>query len=204
MIGFWSSVPLAVIVASGATMAANLVYRLAGVAPPRQTSPHPLESVARDGLSVVPDPATPLVELQALAAKAAAETPGWRTITINLPESIHDPVLVAVDRGTGRQPSKSEDLLFDRATGELVERAGYPTFSRGPSFPFFEYTCHGPLAGVNRFRPREAAGRTFSDRRRGARVPRPPGSVPRFRGRTTAGRGPAPPRPAIGAAVRGT
>ena len=39
--------------------------------------------------------------------------------------------MVAVDRGTGRQPAKSEDLLFDRATGELVERAGYPTFSRG-------------------------------------------------------------------------
>ncbi|MYD86576.1 MAG: PepSY domain-containing protein, partial [Acidobacteria bacterium] len=40
-------------------------------------------------------------------------------------------VVVAVDRGTGRQPSRSEDLLFDRATGELVARAGYPTFSRG-------------------------------------------------------------------------
>ena len=40
-------------------------------------------------------------------------------------------MVVAVDRGTGRQPSMSEDLLFDRATGELVARGGYPTFSRG-------------------------------------------------------------------------
>ena len=39
--------------------------------------------------------------------------------------------MVAVDRGTGRQPSQREDLLFDRTTGELVGRAGYPTFSRG-------------------------------------------------------------------------
>ena len=44
---------------------------------------------------------------------------------------MHEPVVIAVDRGTGRQPSQREDLLFDRATGELVGRAGYPTFSRG-------------------------------------------------------------------------
>ena len=135
VIGFWSAVPLAVIVASGATIsyqwAADLVHRLAGDTPPFQTSPRPLESVAQNDLSITPDPAAPLIELQALATKAGAEAPGWRTITIGLPESIHDPVVVAVDRGTGRQPSKTEDLLFDRATGELVGRAGYPTFSRG-------------------------------------------------------------------------
>ncbi len=135
VIGFWAAVPLAIIVASGVTIsyqwAADLVHRLAGDRPPFQQSPRPWESDAGGGLSVAPDPATPLVELQALAAKAVAETPGWRTITVDLPESIHDPVVIAVDRGTGRQPSQSEDLLFDRGTGELVARAGYPTFSRG-------------------------------------------------------------------------
>ena len=135
VIGFWSAVPLAVIAASGATIsyqwAANLVHRLAGDAPPYQQSPRPWESDARDQPSVPPDPATPLVELQALVTRAGTETPEWRTITVDIPESIHEPLVVAVDRGTGRQPSQSEDLLFDRATGELVGRAGYPTFSRG-------------------------------------------------------------------------
>ena len=135
VIGFWSAVPLAVIVASGATIsyqwAADLVHRLAGDTPPFQTSPRSLASVTGHDLSVTPDPAPPPVDLQALVASAFAETPGWRTVTIGLPESIHDPVVVAVDRGTGRQPSKTEDLLFDRATGELVGRAGYPTFNRG-------------------------------------------------------------------------
>ena len=142
VIGFWSAVPLAVIVFSGVTIsyqwAADLVHRLAGDTPPFQQSPRPWQSVARGdpsasagAPSVAAHPAAPLVGLQALAAKAVAETPEWRILTIDLPESIHDPVIVAVDRGTGRQPSKSEDLLFDRATGELVERAGYPTFSRG-------------------------------------------------------------------------
>ena len=135
VIGFWSAVPLAVIVFSGATIsyqwAADLVHRLAGDTPPFQASPRSFEPVAQNDLSVTADPEAPSVELQALVASAVAETPGWRTITIGLPESIRDPVVVAVDRGTGRQPSKSEDLRFDRATGELVARGGYPTFSRG-------------------------------------------------------------------------
>ena len=153
VIGFWAAVPLAIIVASGATIsyrwAGNLVYRLAGEAPPSQTSPQPLESVARGDPSVIPDPATPLVELQVLATKAVAEAPGWRMITIRLPESIREPVVVAVDRGTGRQPSKSEDLLFDRATGDLVGRAGYPTFSRGQKIRRWLRFAHtGEVYGV--------------------------------------------------------
>ena len=135
VIGFWSAVPLAVIVFSGATIsyqwAADLVHRLAGDTPPFQASPRSFEPVAQNDLSVTADPEAPSVELQALVASAVAETPGWRTITIGLPESIRDPVVIAIDRGTGRQPSKSEDLRFDRATGELVARGGYPTFSRG-------------------------------------------------------------------------
>ena len=107
------------------------VARVAGDARPFQQSPQSSASVARDASSVTPDPSAAPVELHALAAKAVAETPGWQAITISLPESTRDPVVVAVDRGTGRQPSMSEDLLFDRATGELVGRGGYPTFSRG-------------------------------------------------------------------------
>ena len=138
VIGFWSAVPLAVVVASGATIsyqwAADIVHRLAGDTPPFQASPRP---PALDVPPSPPDPSSPPdpdaqpVALQALAARAAAETPGWRTITLDLPESMREPVVVAVDRGAGRQPSKAEDLLFDRTTGELVARAGYPTFSPG-------------------------------------------------------------------------
>ena len=135
VIGFWAAVPLAIIVASGATIsylwAGNLVYRLAGEAPPSQSSPQSLESLARGDSAHTPDPATPLIAIEALAAKSVAETPEWRTISISLPELLHEPVTITVDRGTGRQPSKSEALVFDRVTGELVGRGGYPTFSRG-------------------------------------------------------------------------
>ena len=153
VIGFWAAVPLVIIVASGATIsylwAGNLVYRLAGEAPPSQSSPQPLESIARSDLSLAPDPATPLIAMEALAAKSVAETPGWQTITISLPESMHETVTITVDRGTGRQPSKSEALLFDRATGKLVGRGGYPTFSRGQKIRRWLRFAHtGEVYGV--------------------------------------------------------
>ena len=153
VIGFWAAVPLAIIVASGATIsylwAGNLVYRLAGEAPPSQSSPQPLESIARGDLSLTPDPATPLIAIEALAAKSVAETPEWRTISISLPELLHEPVAITVDRGTGRQPSKSEALLFDRATGELVGRGGYPTFGRGQKIRRWLRFAHtGEVYGV--------------------------------------------------------
>ena len=134
VVGFWSAVPLVVIAASGATIsyrwAADLVHLLAGEAPPRASSP-PSEPAASGGSSFAPEPTASRVDWQALVAQAAVAVPAWRTITIRLPESSRDPVAVTVDRGTGRRPSQSEDLLFDRATGELVGRGGWPTFSRG-------------------------------------------------------------------------
>ena len=153
VIGFWSAVPLAVIVFSGATIsyqwAADLVHRLAGDVPPFQQSPWSSASVAGDAPSATPDPSAPPIELQALAAKAVAGTPGWRTIAIALPESARDPVVVAVDRGNGRQPSESEDLLFDRASGELVGRGGYPTFSPGFKVRrWLRYAHTGEVYGV--------------------------------------------------------
>ena len=153
VIGFWSAVPLAVIVWSGATIsyqwAADLVHLAAGDARPFQQSPRSSASVTRDAPFVMPDPPAPPVELQALVAKAVAGTPGWRTITVSLPASTRDPVVVAVDRGNGRQPSRREDLLFDRATGELVGRGGYPAFSPGFKVRrWLRYAHTGEVYGV--------------------------------------------------------
>lgn len=153
VIGFWSAVPLAVIIASGATIsyqwAGDLVYRLAGEAPPGRASARAVEPAGRDDSPVAPEAAAPPLEFQAIAAATAADTPEWRSLTIRVPESIHDRVVVTVDRGTGRQPAKTEDLLFDRATGKLVERAGYPTFSRGQKIRRWLRFAHtGEVYGV--------------------------------------------------------
>lgn len=153
VIGFWSAVPLAIIIASGATIsyrwAGDLVYRLAGETPPGQASRQEPQEATDEGLPGTASSGGQFVKLQALAATAATQTPDWQKISIKFPKAIQDPVVVTVDRGTGRQPSKSEDLLFDRSTGELVGRAGYPTFSRGQKIRRWLRFAHtGEVYGV--------------------------------------------------------
>ena len=134
VIGLWAAVPLLVIVASGATIsyrwAGDLAYRVVGETPPApvsRTEPEPAvgETVASLGFGAGD------VALHALVTNAAAAAPGWRTITLRLPESGAGLVTLTVDRGSGRQPAKTEELTVDSSSGEVVERGGYPTFSRG-------------------------------------------------------------------------
>ncbi len=133
VIGFWAAVPLLVIVASGATIsyrwAADLAYRVVGETPPApvsRTEPEPAVGETVASLGAGGD-----VALHTLVTNAAAAAPGWRTITLRLPESGDGLVTLTLDRGSGRQPAKTEELTVDPSSGEVVERGGYPTFSRG-------------------------------------------------------------------------
>ncbi len=132
VIAFWSAVPLLVIVASGATIsyrwAASLVHWMAGDEPAAYASPEVGAPAASLGLAQLSGPPVPL---DALVGRAVSETPAWSAVTVTLPERTADPVVVVVDRGTGRQPSRSEDLLLDQGSGEVIQRAGYPSLSRG-------------------------------------------------------------------------
>jgi len=133
VIGFWLFIPLIVIGFSGATIsyreAANLVHLAVGEKPPRPTAVGSARDVGG------PDPVR-LVrparnELDTMVRLAAAETPSWKRLTVRVPDMSDRVVTITVDRGTGRQPSRQTDLVFDRTTHELVARGGYPSFSRG-------------------------------------------------------------------------
>lgn len=132
VLGFWSAVPLLVIVASGATIsyrwAAELVHRVAGDDPAAFASPMSVPRAASPEQARLSGPPVPL---EALVGTAVAETLAWRTVTVRLPEETAAPIVVGIDRGTGRQPSRSVDLLLDRGTGEVIQRGGYPSLSRG-------------------------------------------------------------------------
>ena len=153
MVGLWSAVPLAIIVVSGATIsyqwAGNLVYRVFGEAPP--AGPPVGGAVVADdrevGMSLGRGAFS--VTLQALVESVASEVPAWRAMTLHPLETDAHPLTVTVDWGTGRQPSKTEDLLFDRGTGELLTRGGYPTFSRGlKARRWLRYAHTGEVYGV--------------------------------------------------------
>jgi uncharacterized iron-regulated membrane protein len=128
VIGFWSFVPLAVIVASAVVIsypwASNLVYRAMGEAPPPpQTPPGGAPGGARGGRG---DEAKPAVEALLagtgpLAVAAQAKVPGWRSITLQVPKAADAPVVFTIDRGSGGQPQKRASLTLERGTGREVK-----------------------------------------------------------------------------------
>ncbi len=137
VIGLWLWIPLVVVVASGVVIsygwAGDLVYRVVGEEPsrrggrgpgahgPGETGPGPREVSAEEvGRSI-----------DELIAIAAADTPDWQTLTVDLPGPARGPVSVSIDRSPGGQPTKRLDLEIDRVTGDIVARRGHGDLSPG-------------------------------------------------------------------------
>src|SRR5688572_20925209 len=127
-IGFWSCVPLAIIVAGVVPISYSwgnaLVYRLAGETPPppAAAAARPLES----------KPQAYVVEgLNASWAAAIAEVPAWRTITTRLAANTTAPLVLTVDEGYGGQPQKRNTLTFDRTTGAVIKNETFDQLSAG-------------------------------------------------------------------------
>lgn len=135
VVGFWSALPLFVVVLSAVvisyTWASNLVYRLAGEEPPAQqqrpTPPGGAGQRQQPGAA----PAVPLEGLDALLTRAARQVEGWRSITVQLPAKPDAPVTFAIDRGNGGQPQLRSQLTLDRATGEVVRWEPYSNYTLG-------------------------------------------------------------------------
>jgi len=129
VIGFWSLVPLFFVVLSGVVIsygwASNLVYVVAGEAPPAPRG--------------APPPAGPKTEppdiaidgIEELVARAAAHTQGWRTLSFQLPTDAAAPVSFSLDAGTGGQPQHRSSLTLDRVTGEVVTWEPFASLSAG-------------------------------------------------------------------------
>jgi uncharacterized iron-regulated membrane protein len=131
VVGFWSALPLFVVVISAVvisyTWASNLVYKVAGEEPPAQQRP----PAPGGGGQQQPGAAVPLEGLDALLAKAEGQVEGWRTIALQLPPKADAPVTFAIDRGNGGQPQLRAQLTLERATGEVVRWEPYANNSLG-------------------------------------------------------------------------
>lgn len=130
VIGFWSLPVLLVVTASGLVIsyrwASDLVYRMAGEAPP---APAP---------AVVPAPsagARPL-PLEALLAVARREVPDWRSITWRAREAGHPrgntaPTALIVREAHAWPPFASVQLSLDPFTGAVLRRESHATATTG-------------------------------------------------------------------------
>ena len=135
--GIWTAVPLFVVVATATVFsypwASNAVYRAFGEEPPAGRGGGPAPAVAAlagapgriggpgsAGTRPAAEPAqatAPMLELDALFARAATQVDDWKTITLTLPQPGATTVSFAIDQGNGGQPQLRHTLVLDAASG---------------------------------------------------------------------------------------
>jgi uncharacterized iron-regulated membrane protein len=155
-IGVWSVLPLAIVVASGVVIsypwASNLVYRIAGEAPPA-----PRGGDARPGARPEGTPpsrpertaAAPTTSLNAALATAMQHRPGWQAIAVRLPVSDTAPLAFTIDDGGPGQPQYRGTLTVDRLTGAATKWEGFDAGTRGRQLRALLRFAHtGEVAGV--------------------------------------------------------
>ena len=141
-IGVWTSIPLALIVASGILLSYewsnNLLYWLASSGPPKQQRPIPMSKS-----EAVP----PWQGVDVWISRAAARMPDWRTITIRGTPGRN--VDVNVDSGTGGQPQYRAFLTLDRLTGNELKWASFDAYRPGFKVRVLARVVHtGEVGGV--------------------------------------------------------
>lgn len=126
-IGFWSLIPLFIVVLSATVIsypwASNLVYRLVG-----ETAPQPSTNRPRSGSE------TQLISesgLDPLFARASSQVSDWKTLSARIPTSMDAPVAFSIDSGGGGQPQKRSSLTLDRKTGEVLKWEPFSSYSTG-------------------------------------------------------------------------
>jgi uncharacterized iron-regulated membrane protein len=129
VIGIWSAVPLAIVIAGAVPIsypwASNLVYRMVGDTPPAPARPATGPSERREPPTYV------TAGVDASWSAAQEEIPAWRTMTTRLATSSSAPVVVTLDEGYGGQPQLRTTLTFDRASGRVAKRETFESLSAG-------------------------------------------------------------------------
>lgn len=146
-IGFWSAVPLFIVVLSAVvisyTWAGNLVYRVVGETPPapRPNQPTP----ANNERAQVELPSN----LNTTWGRAEQQVSDWRSITLQLPTAATAPLTFNIDSGTGGQPQKRAQLVLDRTSGEVVRWEPFSSYTRGRQLRSILRFAHtGEVAGI--------------------------------------------------------
>lgn len=158
VIGYWSLLPLAVIVWSGVVIgypwASNLTFRMAGEAPPQaQGPPRSPEGGPRPEGGARPGPdgpggsrpeaarsprggsgnesAGPYLSGGDLVSLATAHAADWTILTVRVPKASDPRLQLVVDTGTGAQPQTKDTLQLDRASGAVTKVDTFAAQSRG-------------------------------------------------------------------------
>ena len=159
VIGVWSMIPLCFIVFSGAVISypwvSDLVYNAFGEEAPVRRAPRSpgATSPRTGGLHGEPEALTPPAvgdfNLDAYIAMATEAEPGWRTLRINMPSSADEPVSLAIDKGSGRQPHLQSTIEVNRVTAEVLRRVTFSDQTPGSrARRLLRFAHTGEVAGV--------------------------------------------------------
>ena len=161
VIGFWSAIPLFIIVLSGVvisyTWAGNLVYRVFGESPPapRSAPSQPQAGAnqqARAGAERSNEGQTAetgMNGLDPLWSRAEQQQAGWRSISLRLPTSTDATAIFTIDAGNGGQPQKRSQLTLDRKTGEVVRWEPFSSYTAGRrARSWLRFAHTGEAAGI--------------------------------------------------------
>ena len=142
--GFWSIVPLILVVASGVVIsypwASDLVFRVAGsqppagFGPPGKSKPPPKGPAAKSQNPQIGYATTVSLELtglDSLVSDIGNRTDGWDTISFRLPVSGDKTVTFTVDSGAGIQPQFRSTVVADRNSGEIIRAESFKDMDPG-------------------------------------------------------------------------
>jgi uncharacterized iron-regulated membrane protein len=131
-IGFWSAIPLFIVVLSAVvisyTWAGNLVYRIVGETPPASRPAQPPNAPRPNA-----DPAVAAVpnSLNSAWVTAEQQVTDWHIITLQLASAATPSLTFNIDRGNGGQPQKRGQLTVDKASGQVARWEPFSANSKG-------------------------------------------------------------------------
>ncbi len=153
VIGFWSAIPLFVVVISAVvisyTWAGNLVYRIVGETPPAPRTANQSQAARPNNGEASAERAQAVTNIDSAWSIAERQVSDWRSITLQLPASASAPLTFNIDRGTGGQPQKRGQLVLDRTTGAVTRWEPFSSYSRGRQLRSILRFAHtGEVAGT--------------------------------------------------------
>jgi uncharacterized iron-regulated membrane protein len=151
VIGFWSAVPLFIVVLSAVvisyTWAGNLVYKIVGETPPAPRANTPPQGQGQGRGNQEQAAATPN-SLNSAWAVAEQQVSDWNIISMQL-TAANAPLTFNIDRGNGGQPQKRGQLTVDRNTGQVTKWEPFSTNTRGRQLRTILRFAHtGEVLGV--------------------------------------------------------
>lgn len=132
VIGFWSFIPLFIVVLSALpisyTWAGNLVYKIVGEEPPKRQAPPPSQNASNGPKQIDSSALDGVNKSWGIAERHVS---GWVSINMPIPNSGKAPLMFSIDKGNAGQPQHRGSLTLDRISGNIVKWEPFSNLSTG-------------------------------------------------------------------------